>query len=140
MDLRQKPDFSGEWNLNRHLSVLSPVVAPAAQGGVSRIEHHDPTFASDLTIVLDGKPFQSKFTLLSDGGEVVGTDGGRRIASRLRWYGDALVAMWRTQGPDGEMKISFRYELQDGGRLLRAAEQIRGAGRDQDNVWVFERS
>jgi hypothetical protein len=38
------------------------------------------------------------------------------------------------------MTISFRYELQDGGRRLRAAEQIRGGGRDQDNVWVFERS
>jgi hypothetical protein len=52
----------------------------------------------------------------------------------------ALVATWRIQGPYGEMTISFRYELQDGGRRLRAAEQFRGAGRDQDNVWVFERA
>jgi hypothetical protein len=33
----------------------------------------------------------------------------------------------------------LRYELQEGGRRLRAVEQIRGAGRDQDNLWVFER-
>jgi hypothetical protein len=26
---RQKPDFSGEWTLNREASTLSPVVAPA---------------------------------------------------------------------------------------------------------------
>jgi len=35
--------------------------------------------------------------------------------------------------------ISFRYELQNDGRRLQAAEQLRGDGRDQDNVWVFER-
>jgi len=38
------------------------------------------------------------------------------------------------------MTIVFRYELQGGGRRLRAAEQLRGADRDQDNVWVFERA
>ena len=45
------------------------------------------------------------------------------------------------QKPDfsGEMTISFRYELQGNGRRLPAAEQLRGGGRDQDNVWVFER-
>jgi hypothetical protein len=35
--------------------------------------------------------------------------------------------------------MSWRYELNDGGRRLTATEQIRGGGRDQDNVWVFER-
>ena len=58
----------------------------------------------------------------------------------LRWGGDALVATFRIQIPGGELMISFRYELLDGGRRLRAAEQLRGAGRDQDNVWMFERS
>jgi len=137
---QQKPDFSGEWKLNRQASTLSPIVAPAAQSGSLRIEHHDPKFAAHQTIVLDGKPFESKFELLSDGREVVTTDDrGRRTASTLRWDAGALVVTWRIQGSGGEVTISFRYELQDGGRRLRAAEQIRGGGRDQDNVWIFER-
>jgi hypothetical protein len=136
---QQKPDFSGEWTLNRQASTLSPIVAPVAQSGVLRIEHHEPTFTAHQTIVLDGKPFESNFELLSDGREVVTDAGGRRIVSTLRWDGDALVVTWRIHGPDGEVTISFRYELQDGGRRLRAAEQIRGGGRDQDNLWVFER-
>ena len=41
--------------------------------------------------------------------------------------------------PNGEMTIVFRYELQEGGRRLRAAEQLRAPDREQDNVWVFER-
>jgi hypothetical protein len=137
----EKPDLSGEWTLNRQASTLSPVVAPAVQSGVLRIEHREPRFTSRLTIVFDGKPVESKFELLSDGREVATTDDrGQRIVSSLRWDGDALVATWRIQGPDGELTISFRYELQDGGRRLRAAEQLRGGGRDQDNLWVFERS
>jgi hypothetical protein len=136
----QKPDLSGEWTLNLHASALSPIVAPAVRGGVLRIEHREPRFASHLTIEFDDKPVESKFELLSDDREVATTiDGGRRIVSSLRWDGDALVATWSIQGPDGELTISFRYELQLGGRRLRAAEQLRGGGRDQDNVWVFDR-
>ena len=135
-----KPDFSGEWQLNLQASTLSPIVAPAAQSGVLRIEHHEPKFSAHQTIVLDGKPFESKFDLLSDGREVLTDAGGRRIASSLRWDGDALVSAWEIRAPDGKMTISFRYELQDGGRRLQAAEQLRGAGRDQDNVWVFDRA
>jgi hypothetical protein len=135
----QRPDFSGEWTLNRQASTLSPIVAPVAQSGVLRIEHHEPTFTAHQSIVLGGKPFESNFELLSDGREVVTDAGGRRIVSSLRWDGDALVVTWRIHGPDGEAIISFRYELQDGGRRLRAAELLRGGGRDQDNLWVFER-
>jgi len=43
---QQKPDFSGEWKLNRQASTLSPIVAPAAQSGSLRIEHHEPKFAA----------------------------------------------------------------------------------------------
>jgi hypothetical protein len=137
---QQKPDFSGEWKLNRQASSLSPVVAPVAQSGFLRIEHREPKFTAQQTIVLDGKPFESKFELLTDGREVATTDDrGRRTVSTLRWDANALVATWRIQGTSAEVTISFRYELEDGGRRLRAAEQIRGGGRDQDNLWVFER-
>ena len=96
---QQKPDFSGEWKLNRQASTLSPIVAPAAQSGSLRIEHHEPKFAAQMTIVLDGKPFESKFELLSDGREVATTDDrGRRTVSTLRWDADALVVTWRIQG------------------------------------------
>jgi hypothetical protein len=135
---QHKPDFSGEWQLNRQDSLLSPIVAPVAQSGTLRIEHKEPQFKCQMAIVLDGKPFDTKYELLTDGCETVGSQQGRRIVSSLRWEGDALVASWRIEIPNGEMTISFQYELQDGGRRLRASEQLRGGGRDQDNVWVFE--
>jgi hypothetical protein len=59
--------------------------------------------------------------------------------SSARWDGDVLVFSDTTPTPNGAMTIVFRYELQEEGRRLRAAEQLRGAGREMDNVWVFER-
>lgn len=136
---QQKPDFSGEWQLNPQASALSPAVAAAAQSGVLRIEHREPNVNCQMTIVLDGKPFETHYELLTDGRDVSRTQGGRGTVSSLRWDGDALVMTTRIEIPNGEMTIAFRYELQDGGRRVRASEQLRGAGRDQDNTWVFER-
>jgi len=42
--------------------------------------------------------------------------------------------------PNGELTISFRYQLEESGRRLRATERLRGAGREQDNALVFDRS
>ena len=135
---QEKPDFSGEWTLNRQASTLSPG-ADAVQSGVVRIEHRDPTFRYKATFVSESGPLQYEYELLSDGREVVSTQQGVTTVSSLRWEGETLVATWRIQRSDGEMKISFRHELLDAGRRLRAVEALRGSGRDQDNVWMFER-
>ena len=118
----QKPDFTGYWILNVPASTLSPIVAPVVQSGFVRIEHREPTVSVHLSITMDGKPFDARF---------------QRPAE---WDGDALAFTDTVPTPNGEMTIAFRYALQDGGRRLQAAERLRGGGRDQDNVWVFDRS
>jgi hypothetical protein len=50
-----KPDFSGEWILDRQASALSSNAA-AFQSGVMRIEHRDPTFRFQLSMVAGDKP------------------------------------------------------------------------------------
>ena len=118
----QKPDFTGDWILNVPASTLSPIVAPVVQSGFVRIEHREPTVSVHLSITMDGKPFDARF---------------QRPAE---WDGDALAFTDTVPTPNGEMTIAFRYALQDGGRRLQAAERLRGGGRDQDNVWVFDRA
>jgi hypothetical protein len=119
--LVQRPDFTGEWTLNLEASALSSVITPVVQSGFVRIEHREPNVSVHLSITMDGKPFDVRFERPSN------------------WDGDALVFTDRTQTPNGEITISFRYELQNSGHRLRAAEQLRGAGREQHNVWVFDR-
>jgi hypothetical protein len=117
----QKPDFTGEWTLNVGASALSPVVAPVVESGFVRIEHREPSVSVHLRITMSGKPFEARFE------------------RPTVWDGDALVFDDRVPTPNGEMTICFRYELQDAGRRLRAAERLRAPDREQDNVWVFDR-
>jgi hypothetical protein len=139
MSSTSKPDFSGEWILNREACSLSPG-ADAMRSGSARIDHHEPTFRYEATFTSDGDPAHVAYELLSDGREVVNKGEGMTIVSCLRWEGEALIASWQIQRPDGEMTISFRHELIDKGRRLRAVEVLRGTGRHQDNVWIFDRS
>ena len=138
--MAQRPNFSGEWKLNRQASKLSPAIAPTVRSGRLTIRHFEPRLASHLAIEFADRPVESKFELVSDGREVVADHEGQRIISSLRWDADALVATWQIHAPEHELAITFRYALQDDGRQLHVAEQLRGDGRDQDNVWVFERS
>ena len=117
----QKPDFSGEWILNVAASALSPVVAPVVQSGFVHIDHREPTIAVHLSITMDGKPVEFRFERSSN------------------WEDEALVFTDTIDTPNGELTIYFRYQLEDSGQRLRATERLRGAGREQDNVWVFDR-
>jgi len=139
----EKPDFSGEWILNRQTSSLS-TLAPPVQSGVLRIEHRDPVFRYTGAFQSENGPLQYGplpygYELTSDGREVGFIQQGLTTTSSLRWEGEALVATWRIQRVDGELRISSRYELIDGGRRLRAVEQVRGGLLEQDNIWVFDR-
>jgi hypothetical protein len=129
-----KPDFSGEWILNREASSLSPG-ADAIRSGIVRIEHRDPKFQYKGEFVSDNGKVQPEFELMS---EEQGDIAQQEMTSgaSLRWEGDALLFTYA----GGDLKISFRYELIDAGRRLRAVEQLRATGRSQDNIWIFDRN
>lgn len=133
-----KPDFSGEWALDREASSLSPG-ADAVQSGFVTIEHDDPDFRYRASFVSEDGPLQYEYQLQSDGREIVDAQPGATTVSSLRWEGDVLIATFTTQRSDDRLDISFRHELLDGGQRLRAVEQLRGSNRSQDNVWVFNR-
>ena len=139
----EKPDFSGEWILNRQNSTVSTLAKPV-QSGVVRIEHRDPVFRYKAVFVSENGPLQYgplpyEYELRSDGREVGSIQQGLTTMASLRWEGEVLVATWRIQRANDELRVSSRYELIDNGRRLRAVEQVRGGLQDQDNIWMFER-
>jgi hypothetical protein len=135
---QRKPDFSGEWILNRQACTLSPG-ADTIRSAIVQIEHVDPKFKYKAEFVSNNGSRKIDYELLSDGREVRSTQQGTTTASRLYWEGEALIASWLVQLSSGEMKISFRHELLDHGSRLRAVEQLRSVERDQDNSWIFDR-
>jgi hypothetical protein len=134
-----KPDFSGEWVLNRQGSTLPPPVSNV-ESGVVRIEHREPSFTFQRSYVIAGAPRDAGFTRRTDGAESSETGPqGLTTVSTLRWDGAALVLAMRIKGPGFEATNDVRYELVDGGRRLRATEQGRGPQGNHDAVWVYDR-
>jgi hypothetical protein len=132
-----KPDFSGEYELDRQASRLS-AAASDIDGATLRIEHREPVFRCSGKFVAGGATvLEYTFELKADGASA--SAGGDERA-RLFWDDEVLVNEFRTGTPDPVFTMTWRYELFDGGRRLRASEQIRGSGRDQDNVWEFARA
>jgi hypothetical protein len=124
----RKPDFSGEWILDKEASRLS-AGANTVQSARWVIEHREPVFRHKGSFVFETGTRDYEYELQTG-------------APALQWHGDALVVTFREPLPDGlagTMTVSFRYELIDDGSRIRASEQVRGTSWDQDNVWIFER-
>jgi len=91
-------------------------------GATLRIEHREPVFRCSGKFVA-GDATAADFT----------------FEIRSQWDGDVLVNEMHVDTHGPAFTMTWRYELLDGGGRLRATEQIRGGGRDQDNVWEFTR-
>ena len=127
-----KPDFSGEYVLNREASRLSAAVAESVQNASLRIKHDEPNFSCQGSFsFVNSKPVEWAFELTADEREASQTD---RPVSGLHWEGVALLCTIR----HGGMTITFLYEFDAEGHL-RLAEQLRGTDHDQDNLWIFDR-
>ena len=134
-----RPDFSGEWMLNRQVSTLPPPVSNV-ESGIVRIEHREPSFSFHRTYVIAGTPREAAFTRRTDGAESSETGPqGLVTVSTLRWDGTALVLAMRIKTPGGDATNDVRYELIDGGKRLRAAEQGRSPMGNHDAVWIYDR-
>ena len=130
-----KPNLSGEYVLDRPSSVLS-AAASAIVGAVLRIEHDDPRLRCSARFDSAAEAVEFTFERLTDGRE---TAVNAHERSRCYWDEDSLISEDQIGAGHAAVVMTWRYELLNDGRRLRAEERIRGAGRDQDNVWEFER-
>ena len=130
-----KPDFSGEYHLDRAASTLSENAA-AFLRAVLRIEHEDPSFRCSARFESATDAVEFSFERFTDDRHAL---AGAPDASRCYWDGDRLVSEDRLGAADAPVIMTWRYEVSEGGGRMRAVERIRGAGRDQDNVWEFVR-
>ena len=135
MNSSVKPDFSGEWVLDRQASDLTGG-ASAMETGILRIDHRDPKCGFQISMRAGGESVERAWeSSLSDEIPAVGSG----FYSRLFWEGDALVFECGSKAADETWRMLWRYELLESGQRLRAVEQMRGGGGDFDNTWIFEK-
>ena len=130
-----KPNFSGDYVLDRTASRLS-----AAGSGITmavlRLEHDEPRLYCSARFASATDAIEFAFERFTDDRAVIVSE---HEGSRCYWEDDVLVTEDRMGSPEAPVVMIWRYDLTDGGRRLRATEQMRGGGRDQDNVWEFAR-
>ena len=82
-----KPDFSGEYELDRRASTLSPSAA-AIESAVLRLEHREPVFRCSAKWVAGGKTLMEySFQLSTDGPEAApGENDSGRTGRETRWW------------------------------------------------------
>ncbi len=134
-----KPDFSGEWRLDKARSTFGIAQAAAVESAVVRIAHHEPHFSFSRTFFVGGREDTLSWALTTDGAAVTGREGAQSVTSRLDWDADTLVYATRTVTSRGIAGDTVRYALLDGGRTLRAAERFRAPRLSYDNLWIFEK-
>jgi hypothetical protein len=133
-----RPDFSGEWALDRPASSLQGDMT-AVESGTVRIQHREPSFAFTRTFVIKAQPIDTSFEIQTDGRELANVNRGLASKSRMEWQGNSLLLTVLIDGPRGTVSNVVRYELLDGGRTLRAVEDVGGAAPTHHNVWMFAR-
>ena len=135
---QQRPDFSGEWSLDRSASSLQGELS-AVESGTVRIQHREPSFAFTRTFLIKAQPIETSFQIQTDGRELANVNRGLASKSRMEWQGSSLLLTVLIDGPRGTISNVVRYELLDGGHLLRAVEDVGGAAPSHHNVWMFAR-
>jgi len=133
-----RPDFTGDWVLNRVASALQGESA-AVESSVIRIDHRDPAFTFKRTFVVKGQSLDASYAIQTDGREVASSARALASRSRMEWQGATLLLSAFITGPRGEVRNIVRYELLDGGRVLRAVEDLGGAAPVHHNVWIYDR-
>jgi hypothetical protein len=135
---QQRPDFSGDWTLERSVSTLQGEMS-SVESGTLRIQHRDPSFGFTRTFVIKTKPIDTSFEIQTDGREVANSNRGLTSRARMEWQGSSLLLTVLIDGPRGTISNVVRYELLDEGRTLRAVEDVGGAAPRHHNVWMFAR-
>jgi hypothetical protein len=135
MTLNLRPDLSGDWVLNRAACTLSAGAA-GVRSATLHIEHRDPAIRCSARFVFDDT---NAFEFTTDRTAIPPVAGADPDGS-AHWDGDGLVFTDLMGEAPAIATMTWRYELVEQGRRLRAVERIRGGGRDQDNVWEFDRA
>lgn len=134
-----KPDFSGEWVLNKVRSRLQFPDIAAIDRGSMEIEHREPSFKFRRVFVIGLEKDIFNQELTTNGKEVTTREGKLKTVTKLAWEGDALVYSTRMDLSQGDATSVVTYRLKDEGKVLEAQEQFRGPKHRHENVWVFDR-
>jgi hypothetical protein len=132
-----KPNFSGEWNLNIAKSVFG--IIPPPTSFTRKITHAEPS----ITIADEqkgGTGDQSNTrTYTTDGKEITYQMNGADVKGAASWDGDALVIRSNADAGGITISINEKMTLAAGNKSLTVAVHIVTPQGELDVTYIFEK-
>ena len=133
-----RPDFTGTWKLNLSKSDLGPMPPPSAM--TLAIIQKDPELK--VTTKISGGPqgdldYDAKYT--TDGKESINRLAGRDARSKANWEGDTLTIDTKADFGGVDVDILSRWNLSEGGKVLKQTAHVTTAQGNFDPSYVFEK-
>ena len=138
---QSKPDFSGDWVLNKEKSVLGSLPAPDLM--LQKIEHKDPDLKVATHTVAQPQGdinYEAKYT--TDGKECLNKFGDQmNLKSRLVWDHQTLVVDTDMTSASGAhlMTLKGKWTLSADGKVLTQAEHIDSPQGPIDVTYVCDK-
>lgn len=131
-----RPNFSGRWQFCADSSKLEIANPDSA---IFTIEHDEPSFKLERTLVFDGKSDTFGLALKVGDGEGTIAQGCATLHPELHWEEDELVFTTRVVQGEHEAVNLVRYRLDEDGSTLVAEEKLRSPDQGYENRWVFKK-
>jgi|HubBroStandDraft_6_1064221.scaffolds.fasta_scaffold333590_2 hypothetical protein len=138
---QSKPDFSGDWVLNKEKSVLGSLPAPDLM--LQKIEHKDPDLKVATHTVTGPQSdinYEAKYT--TDGKECLNKYGDQiNLKSKLVWERATLDVDTDMLDAAGAHLMTFRgkWTLSADGKVLTEIEHIESPQGSFDVTYVFDK-
>ena len=143
-----RPDFSGEWNLNIVKSDFG-AYRPTPVGSVLKIDHKDPILKVTRTIATDKGVITTESVYSTDGKETtnkgyaaLGPDGvrqtprGLQMKNAAKWDDSALVIETPISSNGANFKIQWKWILSADGKTLSTVRTFAQGEQPQTEVYV----
>lgn len=131
-----RPDFSGNWLLDKEKSRLS---APAPDHAVFYVDHSYHRLWITRAHVTDGEADMLVVRVATDGDETVERWKDGKVFHRCRWEGDGLVLESRNRRRGKRSLAVAKLSLSPDGNTLTVEESLAGSGRTRESTWVLNR-
>lgn len=134
-----KPDFSGDWKLNKEKSDFGPIPVPDSL--THKIDHKDPDLK--VTTHQTGGPqgdatYEAKYT--TDGKECLNQFGDQlKSKSKLTWDGAALLVNTDLDFGGTQLTIKGKWTLSEDGKVMTQTAHIESPQGAIDTTYVFDK-
>jgi hypothetical protein len=130
-----RPDFTGEWHLDRSRSDLGPLETLALL--VRTVTHDDPRLVIEIEMDRGTGKQSGELRLLTQGEEAFSTVAGEGTTSSALWLGDHLLVT-TTRELDGlKVKVDELWILSADGMTLRVDALITTPKGQEDLLVIF---